>query len=42
MIGFTAKTSIQEGVRETVDWYLAHKDGAGARYSVFEQATYIK
>ena len=41
MIGFTAGTSIQQGVKETVDWYLEHHGDAGARYSVFQQERYI-
>ena len=42
MIGFTAKTSIEQGVRETVEWYLAHNGSAGERYNVFQQENYIQ
>ena len=37
MLGFTARTSIGEGVRETVEWFLGNRDAAARRYSVFDQ-----
>ena len=34
-IGFEPQVSLQEGIRETLDWYLAHKDSAGNRFDPF-------
>jgi GDP-L-fucose synthase len=31
LLGFKPRTSFEEGLRETVDWYLAHRDEAEAR-----------
>ena len=33
MIGFRAGTSFEDGLRTTVDWYLAHREEAEARDS---------
>jgi GDP-L-fucose synthase len=41
MLGFTPRTSIQRGVKETVDWYLANSD-VGGRYDVFRQENYME
>ena len=37
-IGFTAATSIEDGVRETVDWYLANPVKIDGRYDAFARA----
>jgi GDP-L-fucose synthase len=37
MIGFRARTSLAEGLRRTIDWYLANGGDQAGRYSVFEQ-----
>ena len=31
LFGFTAQVSFEEGLRQTIDWYLAHRDEALAR-----------
>jgi GDP-L-fucose synthase len=42
MLGFTARTSLAQGVRETVDWYRANQALAARRYNVFHQENYMK
>jgi GDP-L-fucose synthase len=42
MLGFSARTSLQQGVRETVDWYKANHDMVGRKYNIFYQQNYIK
>lgn len=37
MLGFEAKTSLREGIKETMQWYLANRDVANKRYNVFRQ-----
>lgn len=39
MLGFTPRTSLQEGIRKTVEWYKAHRDIATKRYNVFYERT---
>jgi len=34
-IGFEPQVSLREGIRETLDWYLTHRDGADDRYDPF-------
>lgn len=41
MIGFVPKTSIQEGVRETVEWYLANRELATKRFNVFHEKSMV-
>ena len=41
MLGFTPRTSIEQGVRQTVDWYLANSERVGKRYDVFGQESYV-
>ncbi|MBI4529881.1 MAG: dTDP-glucose 4,6-dehydratase, partial [Candidatus Latescibacteria bacterium] len=41
MLGFTPRTSLQQGIRETVEWYLANADVVGKRYNVFDQTNYL-
>jgi GDP-L-fucose synthase len=31
--GFKATTPFEEGLRRTIDWYLAHRDEAEARHN---------
>ncbi len=42
MLGFTARTSLAEGIRQTVDWYLRNAARAGERYSVFDQRGFLR
>ncbi len=36
-MGFSPKVSIEEGIRDTMDWYRTHKDSQPGRYNVFTQ-----
>jgi len=40
-IGFEPEVSIQEGIRETMQWYLENKNAAGKRYNVFTENKFI-
>jgi len=33
LFGFTASTSLDDGLRHTIDWYLSHRDEAEARHN---------
>jgi GDP-L-fucose synthase len=35
--GFEAKTSLEQGVKEVMDWYTVNKDLTNTRYDVFDQ-----
>ncbi len=35
LLGFKPKISIEEGIKETMEWYLKNKDIIGKRYNVF-------
>jgi GDP-L-fucose synthase len=35
-IGFNPEISIEQGIKETMDWYLANKDIVNKRYNVFK------
>jgi GDP-L-fucose synthase len=35
--GFEAQISIEEGIKETIDWYVANKDDTGKRYNSFTE-----
>lgn len=35
LIGFKPKYSLEEGLKETIDWYIKNKDSLGKRYNVF-------
>ncbi len=37
LLGFEPKISIEEGIREVMDWYLKNKDIADKRYNVFTE-----
>jgi GDP-L-fucose synthase len=41
-IRFEAKTSLADGIKSTVNWYLEHHNSSGRRYSVFEKEKYIE
>lgn len=41
LLGFRAQTSIQEGVRETIEWYLPNADNQSSRYNVFAKPNYL-
>ena len=42
MIGFNPRISLYQGIKETVDWYMANANIAGKRYDVFTEEEYIK
>lgn len=42
MLDFTPRTSLQQGIRETVEWYLTNSDLISKRYNVFYQANYME
>ena len=42
MIGFVPETPIQEGVRQTVEYYKSIAGSVSARYNVFKQDDYMK
>jgi len=42
MLNFTSHTSLQQGIKETVEWYKANRDIAGKRYNVFNQTNFIE
>jgi len=42
MIGFVPRTSIEDGVRETVEWYLENSELAAKRYNVFYQKSFME
>ena len=35
LLGFTPQTSLQQGIKETIEWYIANRDIADKRYNVF-------
>lgn len=37
MLGFEAETSLRDGLRETIEWYLANREVADKRYNVFRE-----
>jgi GDP-L-fucose synthase len=41
MLGFAPKTSVADGVRKTVEWYLANRDEGSKRYNVFYQKSFL-
>ena len=41
MLGFTPRTSLRQGVRETVAWYLANTELAGNRFNVFHEPDFM-
>jgi GDP-L-fucose synthase len=41
MLGFRARTSLQDGIRQTVEWYLANVDINKKKYNVFREQRYI-
>jgi nucleoside-diphosphate-sugar epimerase len=42
MLGFKAQTPFKEGVRETVEWYMANAGNDAKRYDVFTQKSYLE
>ena len=40
-LGFAPKVSIEEGIRDLVEWYRGHKAEAGKRYNVFAESRLI-
>jgi len=41
-IGFQCQVSVEEGVKETIEWYAKNKDDVNKRYNVFTQKSLIK
>lgn len=42
MLGFTPRTPLQQGIRETVEWYRANRKMVGERYNVFYETNYLE
>jgi GDP-L-fucose synthase len=38
--GFKTEISLEEGIKETIDWYVNHKDQLSNRYNAFTDTTY--
>ena len=34
-LGFEPKISLEQGIKDTIDWYLSHKDETSKRYDIF-------
>jgi GDP-L-fucose synthase len=41
MLGFAPRVSVEQGIRETVEWYLANKTEGEKRYNVFYQKSFL-
>jgi GDP-L-fucose synthase len=41
-IGFVPQVSIEQGIKETMDWYLKNKNIVDKRYNVFTEEKFIK
>jgi GDP-L-fucose synthase len=41
MLGFTPRTSLVQGIQETLAWYLANSELAGNRFNVFHQPDFM-
>jgi len=39
--GFECEVSIEEGIKETIDWYLANKDQINNRYNAFTDKNHV-
>ncbi|MBV8939530.1 MAG: NAD(P)-dependent oxidoreductase [Alphaproteobacteria bacterium] len=39
--GFRCEISIEDGIRETVEWYLRHKNEAAKRYNAFTEKAHL-
>ncbi|AZL15489.1 NAD-dependent epimerase/dehydratase family protein [Rickettsiales endosymbiont of Stachyamoeba lipophora] len=39
--GFECKTSLEEGIKRTIDWYINFKDEAGKRYNAFTEEVHL-
>lgn len=42
ILSFTPRTSIQQGIKETVQWYRANADSTRKRYNVFYRQKYLE
>lgn len=40
-LGFEPRISLEEGIREVMEWYQHHRDLAGRRYNVFREKTFV-
>ncbi|HOW28777.1 MAG TPA: NAD-dependent epimerase/dehydratase family protein [Elusimicrobiota bacterium] len=41
VLGFETRYSLEQGLRETYEWFVSNAPGGGGRYNVFEQKKYI-
>jgi GDP-L-fucose synthase len=41
-LGFQPRIPLEDGIRETMEWYAANRDAAGNRYNAFTDTTYVK
>jgi len=41
LLGFSPRVSIQDGIKETMDWYAKNKDKAQKRYNVFTETKFV-
>lgn len=39
--GFECQISIEDGIKETIDWYIANKDEVGKRYNAFTDKAHV-
>ncbi|MBN8828428.1 MAG: NAD-dependent epimerase/dehydratase family protein [Sphingobacteriia bacterium] len=39
--GFECKTSLEEGIKKTIDWYISHKSQLENRYNAFTEAAHL-
>jgi GDP-L-fucose synthase len=42
VLGFAPRTSLQQGIQETVAWYLANRAESLKRYNVFHEKSFLK
>lgn len=40
LLGFEPRVSLREGIRETIEWYLANREIADKRYNIFKEENY--
>ncbi len=38
LLGFKPKYSLEEGIKETIEWYLGNRDNLGKRYNAFYES----
>lgn len=40
-IGFRPLIPVEEGIRDTIEWYRAHRDSTNSRYNVFTESKFV-